>query len=115
MPYDIQLATRIRQYLIDLPYLAIEEKKMFGGLAFLVNGKMCINVSGDNMMCRVDPALQYSIAEKRGVQPVVMKGRELKGYYYIHPVGFQVQKDFEYWIDLCLDYNKKAKSSGKTK
>jgi hypothetical protein len=56
MAYDLKLAERIREYLARLPNLKVEEKKMFSGLAFMVNGKMCVNVSGENMMCRVDPA-----------------------------------------------------------
>lgn len=57
MPYDEKLADRVRKYLKQIPRIQIEEKKMFGGLAFMVNGKMCINVSGENLMCRFDPAL----------------------------------------------------------
>lgn len=52
MGYNIKLAERVRTYLLDLPKLKIEEKKMFGGLAFIVRGKMCVNVSGENLMCR---------------------------------------------------------------
>lgn len=56
MPYNEKLANRIREALGELP--DVEEKKMFGGIAFIVNGKMCVNVSGDEMMCRFDPSLQ---------------------------------------------------------
>ena len=52
MAYDTKLADRIREYLAEIPNLKIEEKKMFRGLTFMVNGKMCINVSGENLMCR---------------------------------------------------------------
>ena len=86
---------------------------MFRGLAFMVNDKMCINVSGENLMCRVDPDLEEEVSGKKGFQPIIMRGKQLKGYCYIDPIGFKTKKDFEYWIDLCLDYNKKAKSSKK--
>ena len=115
MAYDIQLADRIREYLIRFTKLKIEEKEMFSGLAFLVNDKMCVNVSGNNLMCRIDPAIYEEAAEKNGFQPMIMKGKELKGYCYIEPVGFKSNKDFAYWIDLCLAYNEKAKSSRKKK
>ena len=46
----------------------------------MVDGKMCINVSGDNLMCRFNPALQKEIAEKTGFEPMIMKGKGLKGY-----------------------------------
>jgi TfoX/Sxy family transcriptional regulator of competence genes len=60
MAYSTKLADRVREYLFRLPDLQIEEKKMFGGLAFLVNGKMCVNISGENLMCRFDPGLKFA-------------------------------------------------------
>ncbi|MDY7395464.1 TfoX/Sxy family protein [Aureibaculum sp. 2210JD6-5] len=113
MPYNTNLADKIRAYLVNFPNLAIEEKKMFGGLAFLVNGKMCVNVSKDRIMCRFDPNLEEEIAEKTGYEPMIMKGKTLKGYCYVHPEGFRNQEDFENWVNWCLDFNKKAKSSKK--
>ncbi|MCC6290061.1 MAG: TfoX/Sxy family protein [Chitinophagaceae bacterium] len=115
MAYDIKPADRIRAYLSNISGLEIEEKKMFSGLAFMVNGKMCINVSGDNLMCRVDPELQEEIAEKRGYEPMIMKGKALAGYCYVNPNGFKTKKEFEYWIKLCLDFNHRAVSSKKAK
>lgn len=111
MAYDLQLADRIREYLVQYPALHIEEKEMFRGLTFMVNGKMCISVSGNNLMCRFDPALQETVAEKNGFQPMIMRGKALDGYCYINPEGFRLKKDFVYWLDLCLSYNDKAKAS----
>lgn len=111
MAYDLQLADRIREHLVQYPALHIEEKEMFRGLTFMVNGKMCISVSGDNLMCRFDPALQETAAEKPGFQPMIMRGKALDGYGYINPEGFRLKKDFVYWLDLCLSYNDKAKAS----
>lgn len=111
MAYDAKFAGRIREYLFGFPKLTIEEKKMFGGLAFIVNGKMCISVSHDNLMCRFDPALQEEVAEKNGFKPMNMRGHELKGYCYVSPDGYKKKKDFEYWINLCLSFNVKAKAS----
>lgn len=115
MAYDIELADRVREYLTGFSKLKVEEKKMFSGLAFIINGKMCINVSHDNLMCRFDPALHEITAEKNGFQPMIMKGCELKGYCYVSPNGYKKEKDFEYWINLCLDFNSKAKASKKRK
>lgn len=84
---------------------------MFRGLTFMVNNKMCISVSGENLMCRIDPALQEEAAGKRGFHPMIMKGKELKGYCYVSPDGFALTKDFEYWTGLCLAYNENAKPS----
>ena len=113
MAYDTKLADRMREYLAQFPSVKIEEKKMFRGLVFMVNGKMCINVSGDNLMCRFDPALTEELATKKGFLPMIMKGKEYKGYCYVEPAGFTNKKDFEYWVNVCLDFNNKAKSSRK--
>ena len=110
MAYDTKLANKIREHLVTIPKLKIEEKKMFRGLTFMINGKMCISVSGENLICRFDPNLEDEISGKTGFQPMIMRGKQLKGYCYVNPIGFKAKKDFEYWIDLCLDYNKKAKS-----
>ena len=114
MAFDTKLADRLREYLATIPGIGIEEKKMFSGMAFMVNGKMCVNVSGDNLMCRFDPALQEEVAGRIGFEPMIMKGRELKGYCYVNPEGFKTKKDFEYWAQLCLAFNSRAKASKKT-
>lgn len=111
--FDLKLANRIRDYLEQFPQHQVEEKQMFRGLTFMVNGKMCISVSGDNLMCRFDPALQDEILEKHDFEPMIMKGRVYKGYGYVHPEGFKSKRDFEYWVNLCLEFNKKAKASKK--
>ena len=111
MAYDTKLADRVREYLFRLPGIDIEEKKMFGGLAFLVNGKMCVNISGDNLMCRFDPSLGVEISKRKGFQTMGMKGKEYKGYCYVTPEGIKTKNDFEYWMKLCLSFNNQAKSS----
>lgn len=111
MAYNKEFANRIREQLAQVPDIAIEEKNMFGGLAFMVNDKMCINVSDDNLMCRYPVALQEEIAEKKGFLPMIMKGKEMAGYCYVSPEGYKLKKDFDFWIKLCLDYNKEAKKS----
>lgn len=115
MAYSIELADRVREFLQTIPELEIEEKKMFRGLAFLVNGKMCVNVSGDNLMCRFDPTLQEEVAERNGFQTMIMRGRELKGYCYVSEAGYKSKRDFEYWLKLCLGFNESAKASKKRK
>jgi TfoX/Sxy family transcriptional regulator of competence genes len=113
MPYNVKLADRIRTYLEDIVNLKIEEKEMFRGLAFLVDGKMCVNVSGENLMCRFDPGLEDEVAERVGFQPMIMKGRQLHGYCYVSEEGYKSKANFEYWLKLCLDFNKRAKASKK--
>lgn len=111
MAYSIKLADRIRTYLEGIPNLKVEEKQMFSGLAFLVNGKMCVNVSHENLMCRFDPALENEVAEQIGFLPMIMKGKQLRGYCYVGEEGYKSKANFEYWLKLCLDFNKKARAS----
>ena len=113
MAYNEKLANKVREALQDLKN--VEEKKMFRGLTFMVNDKMCVSVSGDRLMCRFDPALQETVAERIGFEPMVMKAKEYKGFCYVNEIGFKSKKDFDFWIKLCLQFNDKAKSSKKTK
>ena len=112
MPYNEKLANRIREALVDLP--EVEEKKMFRGVTFIVNGKMCVSVSADRMMCRIDPDIYEEALEKNGARAVIMKSKPMKGWVYVSEEGFRSKKDFEYWIGLALDFNKKAKASKKS-
>jgi hypothetical protein len=113
--YSIELADRIRKYLQAIPKIKVEEKKMFSGLAFLVNGKMCVNVSGEDLMCRYDPSLKNEVSMKVGFEPMIMKGREYQGYCYVSKPGYRSNADFEYWLALCLNFNKKAKATKRKK
>ncbi|RYD58637.1 MAG: TfoX family protein [Sphingobacteriales bacterium] len=111
MAYDEQLANRVREALADMPQ--VEEKIMFKGICFMVDGKMCVCVSGEELMCRIDPALYDELIEKPGVREMEMKGKIMKGYVYVSPDVIKTNKDFRYWIDLCLAFNKHAKASAK--
>src|SRR5688572_24880821 len=115
MPYSKKLAERVRTYLAVLPIPKVEEKEMFRGLAFLVNGKMCINVSEENLMCRYDPVFEDEVAERTGFQPMIMKGKQLRGYCYVSEDGYKSKVNFEYWLKLCLDFTEKAKASKRKK
>ena len=113
MAYNEKLADRIRE---ELQHLSnVEEKIMFKGVTFMVDGKMCVSVSGDEMMCRIDPALHEAVVEKSGCCSMSMKGREYKGYVYISEEGIKSKEDFDYWISLALDFNKRAKATKKIK
>ena len=113
MAYNEKLADRVRE---ALQYLyRIEEKKMFRGQTFMVNNKMCISVSGEKLMCRFDPLLQEIVAEQRGFEPMIMKGKQYKGFCYVNSSGFSSKKDFNYWVNLCLEFNDKAKAAKKKK
>lgn len=115
MAYDLKLADRIRTYLADVPGLAIEEKEMFKGLTFMVNGKMCVCVSGDELMVRFDPEWHDTFAERQDFRPMISGGRVYRGYGYIDPDYIRSEKDFAFWVQHCLDFNPRAKASGKKK
>jgi TfoX/Sxy family transcriptional regulator of competence genes len=108
MAYDAGVANRVREALSGRN---VEEKNMFGGVCFMVNGKMCVTVGKDRLMCRIDPALHETALAKQGVQTVVMRGRESTGYVDVSEESLQSQRDLEYWINLALEYHAIATSS----
>lgn len=111
MAYNKTLAERVRNGLSRIPDLVITEKKMFGGLAFLINGKMCINISGEQLMCRYDPDEENKVVLRPGYLPMIMKGRQLKGYCKVSPDALNNESELLGWVDLCLRYNPKAAGS----
>lgn len=111
MAYSEVLANRIRERLMDLPN--IEEKEMMGGLTFMYNGKMCVGIIKDELMCRIDPELQEMAVEKTGCRTMDFTKRPMKGYVMVDESGMNTIKDFNYWIELALEFNKKAKASKK--
>ncbi|MBG9378331.1 TfoX/Sxy family protein [Panacibacter sp. DH6] len=112
MAYDEKLAGRTRE-LIAAVQSNIEEKKMFGGLCFMVNNKMCIGVEKDRLMVRLDPSVYETALEKDGCTPMDFTGRVMKGYVFVDKTMLQTKKQLSYWVDLALDYNSFAKPSKK--
>ena len=113
MAFNEKLADRIREALVNTP--RVEEKFMFGGVCFMVNGKMCIGVVKDEMMCRINPTLDETVLEKNGCRPMDFNHKPMKGYVFVSDVAMKSKKDFEYWINLCLDFNHQAKAAPKKK
>lgn len=113
MAYNEKLANRIRESLQDLPN--VEEKEMMGGLTFMVNDKMCVGIIKDEMMCRIDPDFHETAIEKTGCRTMDFTKKPMKGYVMIDETGLQSNKEFDYWIDLSLAFNSRAKSSKKKK
>jgi TfoX/Sxy family transcriptional regulator of competence genes len=109
MAYNEKLAKRIRESLIDVK--KVKEKEMMGGLTFMVNEKMCIGIIKDEMMCRIDPELQGEVLSMRGCRIMDFTGRPMKGYVMVDDSGMKSKKEFDYFVNLCLDFNKIAKSS----
>ena len=111
MAYSEKLGDRIREKLADLSN--IEEREMMGGLTFMYNGKMCVGIIKDELMCRIDPSFHDQAVEKTGCRTMDFTKRPMKGYVMVDDSGMKAKKDFDYWINLALDFNKKAKSSKK--
>ena len=112
MAYNQQLADKIRESIAHLPN--IEEKQMFGGVTFMVDGKMCVGVVKEEMMCRINPELDETVLEMNGCRPMDFTGKRMRGYVFVNSDGISTLKKFEYFISLCLEFNSLAKAS-KTK
>ena len=113
MAFNEKLADRIRERLMNLTNL--EEKEMMGGLVFMFNGKMCVGVVKDDLMCRIDPEIHEQVVEINGCRTMDFTNRPMKGYILIDDSGMKTPKEFEYWINLALQFNPKAKASVKKK
>lgn len=111
MAFDEKLVDRIRESLVAIK--KVEEKNMFGGVCLMVDGKMCIGVVKDEMMCRIDPKMDEIVLEKEGCRQMDFTRKPMKGYVFISKEGMKKQRDFDYWVSLCLEFNKDAKASKK--
>ena len=114
MAYNEKIADRVRE-IISATHNITEEKKMFGGLCFMVNDKMCVGVESERMMVRLDPSAYDEVMEKEGCQPMDFTGKIMKGYVFVDADVLKTKKQLDYWIQLALDYNKVAKASKKKK
>lgn len=114
MAYNEKLADRVRE-IISVTHKDVEEKKMFSGLCFMVNGKMCVGVEKARLMVRLDPAVYEEALEKKGCVPMDFTGRVMKGYVFVNEEAVSTKKKLDYWLQLALEYNKIAKASKKKK
>ena len=112
MSFNEKLADRTRE-LIALTHKNVEEKRMFGGLCFMVNDKMCVGVEQNRMMVRLDPDKYDEVMEKDGCNPMDFTGKVMKGYVFVDADVLNTKKKLEYWLKLALEYNKIAKVSKK--
>src|SRR4249920_3834326 len=110
MAYDEKLAGRVRE-LISKTHQITEEKKMFGGLCFMVNHKMCVGVEQERMMVRLDPAVYDEVMEMEGCRPMDFTGKSMRGYVFVDSFVLTTQKKLAFWVGLALNYNSVAKAS----
>ena len=114
MAYDEYLADRIRNSL-DQRNVEYQDKKMMGGLTFMIDDKMCIGIVKEKFMARVGPQKYEEALQKEGCTEMNFTGRPMKGYVFVVPQAIDLNEELEYWVQLCLDFNPLAKSSKKKK
>ena len=103
MAYDEDLANRIRELVADEP--EVTEKRMFGGLAFLVRGNMAVAASGQGgLMVRVEPEETDALVARPHARPFEMRGREMTGWLRVDPEGVGTTEELEPWVVRGLAY-----------
>ena len=103
MAYDEKTAERVRELLSSRPDVA--ERKMMGGLCFMVGGHMCCSVSGrGGLMVRVGADAEGSTLREPHVQPIEMAGRTMTGFVRVAPEGYQTYATLKTWVNRALDF-----------
>src|ERR1044071_2263766 len=101
MPYNLKLAERIRSELSGMP---IVEKKMFGGVGFLVNGNLACGVNKDDLIVRADSEKHSALLKKPHVRPFDMAGRPMKGWLVVEAEGVKTEKQLSTWIREGVEF-----------
>jgi TfoX/Sxy family transcriptional regulator of competence genes len=99
MAYDEQLATRIRSLLADRT--DVTERKMFGGLTFMVAGNMCCGVHRHELIVRLDPDREHDALARPHARPMDLTGRRMRGFVTVHPDGLK-GKQLNRWVQAAL-------------
>ena len=111
MAYDEDLANRLRELLAGED--AVTEKKMFGGLAFLVHGHMSVSASGQGgLLARIDPAETDAVLSKEHVSRMEMRGQTMDGWVRVAPEGVRTKRQLEPWVRRSLSYVKTLPPKG---
>lgn len=100
MAYDEGLAQRIREQLQE--HTDVDEKKMFGGLCFMVSGHMCCGIVGSNLMARVGPEHYPNSLKKEYAREMDFTGKPMKGMVYVAPEGIRTDAELQQWLAPCL-------------
>lgn len=114
MAYDEHLADRIRT-VFQKQHQITEEKKMMGGLCYMLNEKMCAGIINDSLMARIDPDFYQDALKIDGCREMDFTGRAMKGFVYVDAEAIDDDDELEFWISKCIEFNPKAKSSKKKK
>jgi hypothetical protein len=101
MAYDLKLAERIRSQLDGIPFV---EKKMFGGVAYLINGNVACGVNQDHLIVRVHPSKSSALLKKPHAKPFDITGRPMKGWLLVEPDGVKTVKQLSGWLKEGLEF-----------
>lgn len=104
MAYDKNLAARIQKIMDDLNPTALSEKKMFGGIGYLVQGNMACGVNKDNLIVRVGTEGYVDALNRQGARPFDMTGKPMSGWVLVNPSGFETDQALREWVKLGLDF-----------
>ena len=115
MAYNEHLADRVRRIFEEKKVSNIEEKKMMGGLTFMVNEKMCIGIVKDDLMVRLNPDDHDDALQKTGARTMDFTAKPMRGYIFVNPEGVDKETDLEDWVQTALTFNVLAKASKKSK
>ena len=102
MAYNENLAERMREVLAHRNELT--EKKMFGGLSFMLGGNMCCGIMKDDLVVRVGPDNHEKALARPHARPMDFTGRALKGMVYVGPEGYRTDMELKYWLDQALSF-----------
>jgi len=102
MAYDEDLARRIREHYEERG--DVEEKKMFGGLCFMVSNHMCCGIVGDTLMARVGPDNYEECVAHRHAREMDFTGRAMNGMVYVSPPGLESEKNLAHWLGICTSF-----------
>ncbi|MBS1867801.1 MAG: TfoX/Sxy family protein [Acidobacteria bacterium] len=102
MAFDVKLAERVRKLVAGAH--RFDEKRMFGGLAFMVNGHMCCGVLKDDLVLRVGPQEHEKLKHHPHARPMDFTGRPLRGFLYVGPAGLRSARDLRVWVQRSLQF-----------
>ena len=101
MAYDLKLAERIRSELDGIPFV---ERKMFGGVGFLLNGNMACGVNKNDLIVRVDPEKHSALLKKPHAKPFDLTGRPMKGWLVVEADGVKTEKQLNAWVKEGVEF-----------
>jgi hypothetical protein len=108
MAYDESVAAKVRTLIAD--EAGLTERKMFGGIAFLIGGNMACGVNKEDLIVRVDPGEHQVALAEPGVRPFDLTGRPMKGWLSVGPDGYADDRDLVRWVERGVTYARRLRA-----